>query len=136
MKTRGNALVQLALVVLVAVTLALSCSTQSGDLATPPALAAATADVTTLMAAGRDYSLGYCRVALNAPAPCVEHRGKTASGVAQGCQHDDCTAAKSNARANLLTGIPAPCGAYIQCNDPCRCIQKMMSGEVADAPKP
>ena len=76
------------------------------------------------VAAGTDHSLGSCNVALNAPAPCVEYRGKTATGVAPGCAHDDCTAAKQNARQNLLSGIPPQCGAYIQCNDPCRCIKK------------
>jgi hypothetical protein len=86
------------------------------------------------MAAARDYSLGYCRVKLDAPAPCVAYRGKQASGVAPGCEHDNCTAAKQNARANLLTGIPAACGAYIQCNDPCRCIQKMQAGEIVNSP--
>ncbi|HEX6095268.1 MAG TPA: hypothetical protein VF432_03005 [Thermoanaerobaculia bacterium] len=97
-----------------------------------PALEQATVD--SLMA-GADYSLGYCNVALNAPAPCVEYRGKAASGVAPGCQHDNCTTAKANARANLLTGIPPACGAYIQCNDPCRCIQKSSAGTVVDSPK-
>jgi hypothetical protein len=92
------------------------------------------AAVSAPMSPNADYSLGYCRVALNAPAPCVEYRGKQASGVAAGCQHDNCTTAKQNARANLLTGIPAACGAYIQCNDPCRCIQKRQSGEVANSP--
>jgi hypothetical protein len=72
----------------------------------------------------RDYSLGYCSVSTTAPPPCEGVRGKRASGVAPGCQHDDCTAAKSNARANLLQGIPAQCGAYIDCGGPCRCIQK------------
>jgi hypothetical protein len=90
----------------------------------------------TSMAANADYSLGYCRVALNAPAPCVAYRGKQASGVAPGCQHDNCTTAKSNARANLLTGIPAACGAYIQCNDPCRCIQKMTAGDIVNSSTP
>jgi hypothetical protein len=85
------------------------------------------------VAAGRDYSLGYCSVALNAPAPCVEVRGKQASGVAPGCEHDNCTTAKQNARANLLTGIPAACGAYIQCNDPCRCIQKNAAGDLIES---
>lgn len=75
-------------------------------------------------ASGKDHSLGSCTVALNAPEPCIPYRGKTATGVAPGCFHDDCTAAKQNARNNLLSGIPAQCGAYIQCNDPCRCIKK------------
>jgi hypothetical protein len=88
------------------------------------------------MAANADYALGYCKVALNAPAPCVAYRGKQASGVAPGCRHDDCTAAKANARANLLTGIPAACGAYIQCNDPCQCIQKAASGDVMSSSTP
>jgi len=38
--------------------------------------------------------------------------------------HEACTAAKQNARTNLLMGIPAACGANIGCNDPCRTIQK------------
>ena len=75
-------------------------------------------------AGARDYSLGHCRVALDAREPCVAFRGKTASGIAPGCMHDDCTAAKYNARQNLLTGIPPACGAYIDCGGPCECIQK------------
>ena len=107
------------MLVFAALSLAIACRTHD-------------ADNEAAAAAGRDYSLGYCKVALNAPAPCVEFRGKEASGVFPGCTHDDCTAAKQNARANLLTGIPAQCGAYIQCNDPCRCIQKNTAGVVHD----
>ncbi len=73
------------------------------------------------------YQLGYCSVAMDATGPgnvCVDVRGKRASGVYPGTQHQDCTNAKANARANLLTGIPAACGAYIGCGPPCRTIQK------------
>lgn len=84
------------------------------------------------MLAGKDYSLGYCKVKEDAPAPCVGVRGKTASGVAPGCQHDNCTTAKANARTNLLTNIPSACGAYIDCGTPCRCIQKSAAGETVN----
>lgn len=73
------------------------------------------------------YELGYCSVKADATGPgnvCVAVRGKKASGVSPGTQHQDCTAAKANARNNLLSGIPAACGAYITCGDPCRVIQK------------
>lgn len=73
------------------------------------------------------YQLGACSVSMAATGPnnvCVPFRGKTATGVAPGTQHNDCTLAKANARTNLLTGVPAACGAFIQCNDPCRTIQK------------
>lgn len=73
------------------------------------------------------YQLGYCSVSQDATGPgneCVPVRGKGASGVAPGTSHDDCTAAKRNARQNLLSGIPASCGAYIQCGNPCTTIQK------------
>lgn len=86
--------------------------------------AAELGDLADQVMAGRDYSLGSCSVRMNAPAPCVDVRGKTATGVAPGCSHDNCTTAKANARANLLTGIPNACGAYIDCGAPCRCIQK------------
>jgi hypothetical protein len=77
------------------------------------------------MAAGSDHSLGACSVRMNAPVDsCGKVRGKTATGVAPGCQHANCTTAKENARRNLMTGIPAACGAYIDCGAPCRCIQK------------
>jgi hypothetical protein len=118
------------LVVAIAFTLQ-ACRTADTTVTQPP-LDQATTD--SLMA-GADYSLGYCNVALNAPAPCVEYRGKTASGVAPGCEHANCTTAKQNARGNLLAGIPPACGAYIQCNDPCRCIQKSATGSVVDAPQ-
>lgn len=85
----------------------------------------ASADESAEDLAASDYSLAYCSVRMNAPEdPCGPVRGKRASGVAPGCSHDNCTAAKANARANLLTGIPAACGAYIDCGPPCRCIQK------------
>jgi hypothetical protein len=74
-----------------------------------------------------DWQLGKCAVAQNAPAPCVPVRGKAATGVepvAGHTVHEACTAAKQNARTNLLMGIPAACGANIGCNDPCRTIQK------------
>lgn len=73
------------------------------------------------------YQLGYCNVSMAATGPnneCVPVRGKQASGVAPGTSHQDCTTAKNNARTNLLSGIPAACGAYIQCGAPCTTIQK------------
>ena len=73
------------------------------------------------------YQLGYCSVSQNATGPgnvCVAERGKQASGIAPDTSHNDCTVAKSNARQNLLSGIPASCGAYIQCDNPCTTIQK------------
>ena len=73
------------------------------------------------------YQLGYCNVTQDATGPnnqCIPVRGKQASGVFPGTSHDACTAAKANARTNLLTGIPASCGAYIQCGAPCTTIQK------------
>lgn len=115
-------------IALTAVVLIATCRTADDTAANaqPDAATIATMEMT------RDYSLGYCNVALNAPDPCVPYRGKTASGIAPGCTHDDCTAAKQNARTNLLAGIPAACGAYIQCNNPCRCIQKTSAGTVQD----
>lgn len=86
--------------------------------------------LTTLLASwasAAPYQLGECSVAQNATGTdnvCVDVRGKAATGVAPGDSHDACTAAKANARTNLLTGIPAACGAYIQCGNPCRTIQK------------
>ncbi len=74
-----------------------------------------------------DYQLGSCNVAYDATGAnnlCVPVRGKTANGVAPGNTHQACTVAKQNARANLLTGIPAVCGAYINCGAPCQTIQK------------
>lgn len=82
------------------------------------------ADLQDPAVAARDYSLGYCAVSMQAQGDCAEFRGKRASGVAPGCQHQDCTEAKQVARANLLLGIPPACGAYIQCGEPCRCIKK------------
>lgn len=74
-----------------------------------------------------DYQLGYCNVRYDATGQnnvCVPYRGKTASGVAPGNTHQACTVAKQNATANLLTGIPAACGNYINCGAPCQTIQK------------
>lgn len=73
------------------------------------------------------YQLGYCNVSMAATGPgnvCVPVRGKQASGIYPGTSHDACTAAKANARTNLLTGIPAACGAFILCGAPCTTIQK------------
>ncbi len=73
------------------------------------------------------YQLGSCNVTQVATGPnnvCVPVRGKTATGVAPGTSHDACTIAKQNATANLLTGIPAVCGAYITCGAPCQTIKK------------
>jgi hypothetical protein len=75
----------------------------------------------------RSYQLGYCQVRSDATGPnnmCVPYRGKKASGVAPGTSHGACTAAKARARDNLLLGIPAVCGAFIDCGGPCRTIQK------------
>lgn len=82
----------------------------------------------TTPALAANYQLGYCQVDQNAPsATCGDVRGKRASGVnpeAGFTVHTACTAAKANARANLLTGIPAVCGANISCGNPCQQIQK------------
>lgn len=81
-------------------------------------------------AAARPYQLGSCSVTQNASGnnnECVPVRGKTATGVAPVAGqtvHDACTAAKGNARTNLLTGIPAGCGAFINCGDRCENIEK------------
>ncbi len=73
------------------------------------------------------YQLGSCSVTQDATGAnnvCVPYRGKTATGVAPGTSHQACTAAKQNARANLLAGILPACGAYINCGAPCQTIQK------------
>lgn len=76
-------------------------------------------------ASAGNTSLGYCNVRQSAPTdPCVNVRGKSASGIAAGCSHDNCTTAKRNATTNLLTGIPAGCANYIECGAPCSCITK------------
>mgnify|MGYP001768600413 CR=1 FL=1 len=74
-----------------------------------------------------DYQLGSCSVTQAATGKdnvCVPYRGKTATGLEKGSSHEACTSAKANARTNLLTGIPAECGAFIDCGGPCRTIQK------------
>jgi len=86
------------------------------------------ATMTHSPASAAPYQLGSCNVTQQAPKnPCQNVRGKRATGVHPGTEHQDCTDAKANARTNLvnsLKGNVQQCSHYIQCNNACRVIQK------------
>lgn len=48
-----------------------------------------------------------------------EDRGRSATGRADGCEHDDCTAAKNAARATLRGQVDKECHKYITSTSPC-----------------
>lgn len=83
--------------------------------------------ISATVSLGADYQLGSCSVTQDATGlndVCKPYRGKTATGVAPGTSHQACTVAKQHATINLLTGIPAACGAFVDCGAPCKTIKK------------
>lgn len=73
-------------------------------------------------ALAKPFSLGSCSVTQTAPSPCV--RGKTATGVAPGWNHDNCTTAKANAKKTLLSSMGGCTPNYVSCTDRCKNIEK------------
>ena len=69
----------------------------------------------------RRYQVGTATVSSNAKAPCPsEDRGESAEAEQDGCQHDDCTAAKNAARAALIAEVDPNCHKYITSTKPCK----------------
>jgi hypothetical protein len=65
------------------------------------------------------WQQGTACVAQNAPDCPAANRGECRTGRADGCSHDDCTAAKGNAQANLRNVVPKSCHKYIQSTKLC-----------------
>jgi hypothetical protein len=69
--------------------------------------------------AKRKYQIGTAIVS-NAKDPCpVGDRGATATGEADGCEHEDCTEAKNAARAALRAEVDPACYKHIQSGRSC-----------------
>ena len=56
----------------------------------------------------------------NSNENCKKYVGKKATGRYDSCDHDGCTEAKNNARANLRLGVAAQCQGYITSTSPCK----------------
>ena len=71
----------------------------------------------------RKYQVGTAIVSYQAKEPCHgDDRGVTAEAEHDGCQHDDCTAAKNAAMAALRNAVNPACHKYITSTAPCKAV--------------